>query len=465
MIIFISDLHISDGTAGPDNISPGAYIMAFRHLSDIVDIIEPETVTIVFLGDVFDLIRSASWQGLEILRKEEGQPTPEPIEGDRVDPDEKPWGKNPTERVPSKILDKVLSDHAFQVLSAPPERFGFPVGTKRVYVPGNHDMVINKYPELRKKVADALGIDPSVADEPFKHYFYDPSHRTFARHGHEFDPFNFGSEVKLEKGKWTEIEDREYWKTPIGDVFAAELASAIPKAVEEEFRKRNLDYTDELDGRLKKFFDLRPLTAIPLYLTYEFRGHDPVELKAISAGLHTCVRRVRRLPFTKKWVWKRIRKGELRAYGVLVGFLIGTRISLSWAQQLVPLVTRLTGLKRKGDNLTSYAIADFGRVNSGGTQKAREPGKGDCADFVLYGHTHDPDQRLISIGEDGKSQTNYYLNTGMWRPAIHKGEESGYTSIKHITYTIVYEPKEVASASGGSHTDSKFNVWTGTLKD
>ena len=63
MLIFISDLHFIDGTAGAHNIKPKAFDYFFEDLRGIIG--DPnnavQEVIFVFLGDIFDLLRTTYW--------------------------------------------------------------------------------------------------------------------------------------------------------------------------------------------------------------------------------------------------------------------------------------------------------------------------------------------------------------------------------------------------------------------
>ena len=76
MLIFISDLHFVDGSAGEHNLSHRAFEYFFEDVAAIAakpsnDIKE---IKIVLLGDIFDLFRTENWFGYPA--------------------DERPWGIN-----------------------------------------------------------------------------------------------------------------------------------------------------------------------------------------------------------------------------------------------------------------------------------------------------------------------------------------------------------------------------------
>ena len=78
--------------------------------------------------------------------------------------------------------------------------------------------------------------------------------------------------------------------------------------------------------------------------------------------------------------------------------------------------------------------------------------------YVVYGHTHIPEQVAIRVVENSNRQ-DIYINTGTWRTRYHKTIEGmRFIGWKNMTYVIFYKPEE---------RDSKFpafETWTGSLK-
>ena len=66
MLIFISDFHFIDGTAGNHNVPTDAFMIFFGHISETAKRLKKkgrkvEEIKIVYLGDVFDLLRTEKW--------------------------------------------------------------------------------------------------------------------------------------------------------------------------------------------------------------------------------------------------------------------------------------------------------------------------------------------------------------------------------------------------------------------
>lgn len=446
MIIFISDLHISDGTAGPENIPASAYTKALHELGEMARDAEAETVEIVFLGDIFDLIRSAKWQDADVSE------------------DEKPWGANPTSRKLNEILDLIMSHNSIDVLKGDLRHYGFREHPKLTYIPGNHDRVVNLFPDLIAKVEQSMSLQRGADQgKPFPHFFSDARHRTFARHGHEFDYYNFGGSQTFSLSRWVDIPESDYNRTPIGDVIAAEFASALPGAVLKRLGRPDA----ALEMRLKNLFDLRPMTAIPAYLTAEVAMADEEDVKeAIIQGTKDRVQAFRNLPFVQQWFQERDqwfnpfdKADRLQILMDLLNFL-----DFDLAKRLTPFVDKVSRFG-DDDNLASDAAKEFQRLNS-----ETSPFRGETAEegmlYVLYGHTHHPEQHLIDVqGDCDNRRPRMYLNTGMWRPSQNAGLAGGFTEMKHLTFTVIYAPGEKINNKGKTLPYPAFEVWTGALKE
>ena len=76
MLVFVSDLHFVDGTAGEHNLPSLAFEYFFDDLAAIAN--KPSNdikeIKLVFLGDIFDLLRTEKWFDYPA--------------------DERPWGNN-----------------------------------------------------------------------------------------------------------------------------------------------------------------------------------------------------------------------------------------------------------------------------------------------------------------------------------------------------------------------------------
>src|SRR4051794_22193398 len=133
MLIVVSDFHLMDGSAGAHHVEPGVFRSTMHDLAAHAREAQAEDIGLIFLGDVFDLVRTERWFDF-------------PLE-------QRPWGSNPSEEALFQIFEGVVRNNieTFTLLGGPLAReFGFPVEPTRIFVPGNHDTLINEYPYLRR---------------------------------------------------------------------------------------------------------------------------------------------------------------------------------------------------------------------------------------------------------------------------------------------------------------------------
>ena len=61
MLVFISDLHFVDETAGKHNIPASAFEKFLTNVKVHADKAKAKELKIVFLGDIFDILRTEEW--------------------------------------------------------------------------------------------------------------------------------------------------------------------------------------------------------------------------------------------------------------------------------------------------------------------------------------------------------------------------------------------------------------------
>jgi len=224
MLVFISDLHFIDGSAGEHNIPPRAFEYFFEDLVAITQ--KPSNrireLKIVLLGDVFDLLRTESWF--------------------KYPEEERPWGTDEAaiEAHAGEILDAVMAANqaALEIirgeLPALKGKCRLRDDARLIYLPGNHDRLVNKYQGLRVKICEALGPHlawPDPADL-FPHSHADLAYGVFARHGQEYDDLNYE--------KVGSFEEADYLEVPIGDPITTELLARLPYELDLTLAARGL---------------------------------------------------------------------------------------------------------------------------------------------------------------------------------------------------------------------------------
>lgn len=451
MIVFISDLHLVDETAGKHNVPARAFELFMGNLrGSLARRKNIKDLQIVLLGDIFDVLRTERWhidaQGNEVARQS------------------RPWGEggiadqaaamadpSKTDSLPLfkhtlGILEDILDKNADRL-----EVFRAGVNTlseamdrkvKVHYIPGNHDRLINFSSKMRGAVRQCLGMPNSK--QPFKYFLHDKAHRVFAQHGHEYDPYNY------EGG--TQQEAKDYLAMPIGDPITTELISRIPQVIAEKAKERVPTLTPGELATLKRNFqdieNVRPFTATIEWLLFQVKKLRPLR-RAIEDAIDLAITDFNDIPYVEDWMqrhdvdgqWDEADKIQL-TLGALKMFKV---LSMG---NLMGLANKIKGAADSEEPYRAAASWIMGNPELN-------------LRIVLFGHTHDPAQnalRLMSTaGSPEKKQI--YLNTGTWRPRQHRCQQgSGFMQWKSMTYSTVYKPKERPGFK-----DPVFDVWTGQL--
>lgn len=453
MIILISDLHLMDGTAGRHQLESGLFedtleelgrqaTAAISHLPE-----KDQDIKIVLLGDIFDVIRTERW----FLEDGRNKKIEVPLSV-------RPWGNSrdkKTESIAFEILSNIIkmNKEILSLLSGREwKRLGFPKRPEVIYIPGNHDRLCNEYPSLRKLVIEALEFNGLTYKDLFPNYYLDKEHGLFARHGHEWDPFNFEGDHQNEQS---------YNQVPIGDVIAAEIASKLPIVVGKKLKEINLPEEDinQICNNFRNLFDVRPMSAIIPWLSFQVKRYDEYGenvQNAINSAFRQVGEEFMEIPFVKEWIkkhdrfWNPLDNGDKVQ---LLGSLLKTFniTNAAWKLKLFDLWD--TVKEHWTDN----------KYLAGANKDLQSLPEN--IQYVLYGHTHDPYKQIIDITKGRKKsekRERAYLNTGTWRPGYHQSlSENGFSKWKNLTYTIIYKPGEMFAGSPVKHP--VFEYWTGTI--
>lgn len=446
MLVFISDLHFVDGSAGEHNPPTKAFEYFF---DDLVSIASKESnqikeIKIVLLGDVFDLLRTEKWFPF--------------------DENERPWGYGEAEieKHAQEILTKILThkenSQTFQTIKDGVESLKDRCqkfaqcrleSTPRLfYIPGNHDRLVNKYSSLRVEVCKCLGIPREWHNpaDPFPHVHEDLRYGVFARHGHEFDIFNY------EGGSSYTLPD--YERVPIGDPITTELVSRLPYEAGLYLQGQGmpLDEIQPIKARLQEIENVRPLSAVIEWLLYQVKQEEePVVKQAIEAAIDKAITLFNELNYVKLWFERHDRWGFDEADKIRVFLSLLTKLRLSTMDSFMHLVEKAKdmGFFVK-DDLREAAPQELSRLDP----RFR---------YVVYGHTHEP--LVVALRSDAplagdpRPLEKVYLNTGTWRSRYYKADQDrSFMRWKNMTYVIFYREDE------RKERKADFETWTGTLK-
>lgn len=420
MLVVISDLHFVDGTAGEHDVPPRAFETVFlSHIETLAKRNNVKKIKILLLGDIIDLLRTTKW--LEI------------------DPDDRPWGKNGlrdaiefdplvgsrTEQKCYEILSDIIRRNCrtFRLFRKLKKKLGdHGVGDVQIiYLPGNHDRLVNIYPRIRCLTQKILGIAVnggtvdgfSENNWHFRNAYADKEHSVFARHGHEFDPVNYGC---CDKDSLI-----GHSRVPIGDVITTEIAVKIASLL-----LHILDELPESDEReeIKQIIfgldNIRPWTSIPGYLVSKLKGNEVMRV-GVKRALLTTLGSFLRIPLVREWLWNNKSRAIRQVWSCVQG---------AWS----PWVSDTSSKDR-------YATSAYQDYVEGE----------DTFRFVVYGHTHS--QEEIPLDLQGEKES-FYINTGTWRSVIEPTlQGKDYASFKTMTYAVFYK--------SGERRADLFDIWTG----
>jgi UDP-2,3-diacylglucosamine pyrophosphatase LpxH len=418
MLVFLSDVHMTDGSSGETIKSTAFKIFAenVQKLSDSLKFRPPEEIRLVLLGDIFDIIRSTKWLSANV----------------------RPWDNAGSEQeaIVQQILNNILSSNKNSLaelsgLREWAEKKNIPFDI--TYIIGNHDWLINRYPACRKAAAEALGI---AGSDPFPSRLFEPGYKVFALHGDIYDDFNY-------------MGNRD--DSSIGDAIVIELLNKYPEQVMESLEKLvgagsvTQTEADRVASQLKELDNIRPLLDAPSWvLMVANKTENEAVRRVIEEVWENCVDAFFEVPFIKKqdkFLWPDI-----------VDFLqIALKLSSHTSKKTLE---KIAGLKEKwfpGDaagGYDKYAFAEP-RVRSGE------------ANFVLYGHTHD--YLMVPMDQtplpDGLNQDKIYFNTGTWRKTWNKvrfdSANREFIGWHVLAYVTIFKPSE-----NGPYN---FEVWNAAL--
>ncbi len=432
MLAFVSDLHFRDGTAGEHNLPARAFEGFLADLSTHARNARAQDVTLIFLGDIFDLLRTETW--LEV--PEEERPW-----GESSDPDRLEAHAN---RIMDAILEHPANRETFALLSSRlSERFPrFPAEPKRIYIPGNHDRLCAQFPALLEKARQALGAESDTS----LHYYVNSRYGVLARHGHEHDAYNYeGSDS---------FDDEDYLRVPIGEAVTTELVVRLPYTLMQHPQVQALPPEEQqaIKRGVQEIEHVRPLSAIPKWL-FSLIQRQPWLRDVIEEVVDEVIEAFKNLAFVQAWYrqhdspldfWDKADKLQ-----TVLFFL--EKLRLSHLESAFALADRLKGAFR--EPLAEAAAEEFRSLDPEFL-------------YIIYGHTHVPLQQPVEVivGPDGGPRERVYLNTGSWGTRYKEALKQGFAGWRQLTYVILYDADEDVAPGQPPRGFPAFETWSGTLK-
>jgi UDP-2,3-diacylglucosamine pyrophosphatase LpxH len=460
MLIIISDLHLqhtgADGFQYQDaegrthecgvdrNITAEALTLLKDEIIHYRMKFQTKLLRLVLNGDILEILRTPLWLEQGLRPYHEGQP---PIE---------------LRDLVLKILGKIEEDNQEflatfrQFFVQKRDERGQPIAEfadmkiEIIYLPGNHDRLVNAWPETRRKVRELLGIP--VQDAPFAHelvYAHQEEGARYGvliRHGHEYDRFNFVD------ARPSESKAERYLRSPLGDVLALEVGAALSFRFRQRYAEQMArpvagEVYRRLYLALLDFDDVRPDHTTFEYLTHalnrirtEFGAHLDEEVAELMRPiLHESCNVILKNPFFK-------RKGT----PWLSRFLTtrGMVAHLLWLLNVVP-ASKLVSLVKMALRLKGFVEKAEPATHAAGETVFQ---KGEI-DLVIAGHTHHPTQVPLECPD---ARTGYFLDTGTWRTLIYDGPGNVFGHLKSLSYVAVHQQSELTNGR-------RFDTWTGHL--
>jgi UDP-2,3-diacylglucosamine pyrophosphatase LpxH len=419
MLVIVSDIHLTDGTSGM-TIHSGAFEKFTLYLKDMAETAKAKEVEIVLLGDIIDLIRSDYWLRSDI------RPWSKPGDKDEEGNELKDYTTEILKRICNNSGNKQSIAHLKKFKD---EMAKQGVSVKITYIIGNHDWLINRYPETRTKVARFFDIeDPNqYKNKMFATERLWEDYKVFARHGDIYDPFNFDG-------------DRD--ASSLGDAIVIDLVNRFPEAVKSEIGEET---ERDLILKIQEIDHVRPLLDIPLWIHGACRRSKlPGTEKQVKKVWNKLVKKFLKMKFVKKhdtwWPMEAVDALQL-------ALEISTVFSL---KDIVNSPIRKLFKKRR-DYVRKAYREEYRRKN--------------MVEFIVYGHTHHHQVvpldvvPLDPVPIPGRFLQSIYFNTGTWR-RIHENtafdkKNQKFLSRDVMTFIAFYLKEE----RGGR----RFEVWNGAL--
>jgi len=225
MLVIISDLHFTDGTTSNwkkkedlFNINPRAFKLFLSRISDIVERRNISDVHFVYNGDIFDPLRTHAWFDIDASE----HPWAIPLNSEKV--------RDHTKKILENIIDNPCNRTSLQWLNGTHEDFtkvwkqsDSDVTVRRTYIPGNHDRIINLYPDCRGLVYERL-LNVSAEEGRFENLYFEVR-QPFAIGAallfrHEIAPLHFALTAIIIEIKGAVFPDNTVHRPHAGDVVA-----------------------------------------------------------------------------------------------------------------------------------------------------------------------------------------------------------------------------------------------------
>lgn len=426
MLVVISDTHFAGslsnqlgGKAFNNNLPALVFHNYFQELSIIAQQQKIQKIDLVLAGDIFEITRSALWL------KDDLRPY--------ININAVKEGSRLEKRV-LDILDAIENDSIVcQILSLFRNISGvIGIEVKIHFVPGNHDRLLNCTPAIRRRARVMLGMLQS--DEKFSNIYLHPKDdhpNVLVRHGHEYDPVNFGMDIHGMEAFPVYLPIKAYEDANVGDFFTVDIATRLPIEFKKIYSLEQIAFDEKLGliyERLIEFDNVRPASALLNFLLTtpgvtkkeSWRILEPVVIQILNSWAQN-----RNLSLLINDIPKKHTK-----IGYLIGWFVGSGITIK--------------------NIPFWVINIFIRLFSKRVKMSSQvvlirkeevfSDHSTAIHCLVMGHTHVPEVKLIAV-EDGIEK--YYINTGAWRKMVPATPDlSNFGHLRTLTKAIIFDENE-----------------------
>lgn len=260
--------------------------------------------------------------------------------------------------------------------------------TEIVYIYGNHDGLLQKFPESNEIIRQFLS--PQAGEQSrvrFMESYASEELDLYIEHGHRLDPFN--------RAEHATIQD-----PPLGDVINILVVNRFVERAIDRFRNNGYpeDFIRRMHNRLHDIEYLRPLSLVPVWIqtiANQFQNHP--ENVGKQESIKTILIETVKETFHDKLMIRFMRK-HLRLPLPMLLLIIKSMLGIP---SILPMISFITSkVVRKGHN-NKYQYRAAQRIHN---EKGYR--------LIAFGHTHIP-------GVLPLSKNAYYFNTGSWKPVIN----------------------------------------------
>lgn len=446
MLVVISDLHLTDGTA-TSTLHPGAMHLFIQQMRDLAERAgwrlngryQPiERLDLVLLGDTLDIINSRRW--LETgIRPYGSNSSTEMVQVTADIVDEILRQNQPT----LQLIRALVSDEIITVAPASQSgqpmtmQSGIPVAVRTHYVVGNRDWMLrlkgNGYDLIRQRISHHLGL-ANAYNQPFPHDASESEellealrrHRSYARHGDIFDPLSFSG-------------DRDV--ASISDAMVIELFCTFMQTITAQMSD---SLSPTVIQQLSEIQHIRPMVVAPVYIDGILQRccTSPAQRKQVQKVWDSCVEKLLSLPLLRE-------QETINSLQVVDGLdcclSFRRRLANGWSDQSRQWTQQTRGAT--SPSFVQHAIAEQDFRN----RRARH---------IIYGHTHQVEQIPLDASHaDGFVLNQMYFNTGTWRrnyqPIQIPGSEQEFIGTESMSIVALYQ--------GDERSGRSFETLSGTL--